>query len=72
VLDLLLIAFENNLSKLCYLTLLKEFGSQNSITQIIGFKVQNTHTSSLMNLIALLLREQIILLEDIWPHICHE
>jgi len=25
-----------------------------------------------MNLIALLLREQIIVLEDIWPHICHE
>lgn len=57
VLDLLLTAFENNLDKLCYLSLLKEFGSTQSITQILGFKVQNSQHASLLNLIALLVRE---------------
>jgi len=42
VLDLLLTAFENNLHNLAYLALLQEFGSQNSITQILGFKLQHS------------------------------
>jgi hypothetical protein len=58
VLDLLLTAFENNLQNLAYLALLQEFGSQNSITQILGFKLQ--HSQSQIKLTALLLRERLI------------
>ena len=73
VLDILLTAFEFNLQNRCYLTLLNEFGTQHSITQILGFKIQNSPESeSLLKLVALLLREKLVVLEDIWPHISHK
>lgn len=39
LLDLILSAFENNVRNLSYLTLLKEFGSKEAVTQLIGFKI---------------------------------
>ena len=38
VLDLLLSAFQFNLSNLSYIAMLKEFGTQHAVTQLLGFK----------------------------------
>ena len=40
LIDLLLSAFENSVENLAYLSLLKEFGTANAITQLMGFKIQ--------------------------------
>lgn len=68
-LDLLLTAFEHRPSNLAYLALLQKFGSQHSITQILGFKLKHSPSLSLVRLTALLLREGLVAIEDIWPHI---
>jgi THO complex subunit 2 len=39
LIDLLLSAFENNVQNLSYLSLLREFGTRDAITQLIGFKI---------------------------------
>jgi vacuolar-type H+-ATPase subunit I/STV1 len=66
------------LSNLTYLNLIKNFGSQDAITQLIGFKVKNhtveaqdqeTATNNLFNLIAILLKHEIIELSEIWSYL---
>jgi THO complex subunit 2 len=45
VLDLILTAFECNLSNLTYLKLITDFGSQETITQLIGFKIMTLNVN---------------------------
>jgi hypothetical protein len=62
-------AFEHRLDNLSYIRLLEKNGSRNSLTQILGFKLKHSTSYELVKLTAILLREGLILIEDIWPHI---
>lgn len=73
VLDLILTAFECNLSNLTYLRLISDFGSNDATTQLIGFKIRNQSTDSktsanLFSMIALLVKHQVIELSNIWSY----
>jgi hypothetical protein len=73
VLDILLTAFEHNPENLSYFKLLAEFGTENTITQLLGFKLQKIELSqSLFTLIALLLKHEVISLEGVWSHLSKE
>ena len=73
VLDLILTAFECNLSNLTYLRLISDFGSNDATTQLIGFKIRNQSPDSktsanLFSMIALLVKHQVIELSNIWSY----
>lgn len=72
VLELLLCAYQFNLSNSTYLDLLKEFGSKHALSQLLGFKVQRANgvseSQTLFDLIALLIKHGLIELPDIWSH----
>lgn len=41
LLDLILSSFENNVKNQTYLKLIKDFGRQDQVTQLMGFKIQH-------------------------------
>ena len=72
VLELILCAYQFNLTNIAYLRLLREFGSKHTISQLLGFKIAHVHlvaeSQSLFDLVAMLIKDKQVDIADIWSH----